>query len=737
MSDLAQVWQRNLANFRQAFPAYAEVPDVTLLDAIHRNFLPGMDDFWDRLETPGGEIPNVGGPGSRQMSPLDVMFQSLDAQIRQERETDARGDRPLTEKLSDRTRSILQGVTRQHWDEMVGFATWLESLAMGESLEAADAARQERVKWERSQGEAFAQESPVQNLLLEGVGAAAPYAFPPLRGVAGRAAQLPIQAQAPLWGGMGGVDAFLYGHGAADQGGAFNPERLAAGQDLGGVGVAGGYVAPVLGAAAGPVLNTAQRFAAQPGRSSATRLVDRALDESGATRGEVAAQMRGNPNLMPLDVNSALLNRAQGIAAQPGQGQTVLTNALRERQVRMPTIVREVIAGTLGEVPDVTVVLRGIKEAIRGVGEQFGPVLDAAVPINVAPIAAQIDARLPQGWRYSNVLTNDQKELAALRNRIVSPRGEQLVDANVLHGIQSEVRESIDDLITSASGADVRLARQLTPVRQLIIDTIDTATNGRYRPLQQQYATENSVQRAFDRGTQILDNPRTGQASLYARPEFWEEWVGTLTPQELEAARLGALTRIDNQMGAARNTARAGAAIPGVDFNNDRLALLFGADEVEALTRRAGEATNMMNNTNVLLNNSQTAQRTLAQQEVGVPSVASRGGLGLGGATAVLAGLSMAAPEVLGAAGPIGTGIAGTLALGNAARRLGVQKVAQGRNTNFARAASETGPEAAARFEQGQLPPFAPTGQLPGIIAPLLTSRVPPVLATYDAPVRR
>ena len=211
--------------------------------------------------------------------------------------------------------------------------------------------------------------------------------------------------------------------------------------------------------------------------------------------------------------------------------------------------------------------LQGIQQRVRAVGNQFDPLLAQAEPVDVGPVVAAIDARLRPGWQYSATLTPIEQELVSLRSRLVGRAGnEQVISAQNPHAIQSEIRLTIDDLVgANPSGADVRLANALRPIRQNIIDAIDESVSGPpagaagvagpYRAILRSYADENSVRRAFDRGWQLFDNPRAGVRAYESRPEFWRAWADDLSPDELEAARLGARARLDTEINSTRNEA--------------------------------------------------------------------------------------------------------------------------------------------------------------------------------------
>ena len=448
----------------------------------------------------------------------------------------------------------------------------------------------------------------------------------------------------------------VYGHGAAE-GGFLSPERLNAALETGRSTGFVGAAAPFAAEAVAPVMNFgANRFSSA---ARSTRNVNDALQSSGTNRGAVADAMARNPELMPLDVDPALFARAQGIATQPGPGRGIIEEAVNARSNRAGAAVGGAFDEALGSAPNVRVLLESIQQRVRAVGVQFDPLLAQAGSVDVRAIVAAIDRRLPNGWQYrSQTLTQIHKELASIRNQLVSPSGNPIADARQLHFIQSDIRVAIDDLVgANPSGADVRLANELRSVRRTIVDAIDESLGGPpigiggptglYRQILRTYADENSVRRAFDRSWQLFDNPRAGVRAYSARPEFWQKWADALSPDELEGARLGARARLDTEINSARNDAARGVAISEVGFNRERMAVLFDEGEVAGLTQQLDDISLMAKNRTALTGGSQTAQRTLGAEAV---KVRQPGAIGIGPGT--LAGGAAAASYYLPQVGP-------------------------------------------------------------------------------------
>ena len=74
------------------------------------------------------------------------------------------------------------------------------------------------------------------------------------------------------------------------------------------------------------------------------------------------------------------------------------------------------------------------------------------------------------------------------------------------HVIQSDLGAEINNLSKSTSGAEKRLIGPLKEVQSGLVDAIDEATGGKYKPARQVYRNEIEVQEAFDKGRELFRN---------------------------------------------------------------------------------------------------------------------------------------------------------------------------------------------------------------------------------------
>jgi len=393
--------------------------------------------------------------------------------------------------------------------------------------------------------------------------------------------------------------------------------------------------------------------------------------------------MARNPRLTIADVDPNAQQLVQGIAAQPGQGRATVARAVDMRRQSAQGEVEGAFDQALGQTPNVKALLDGLKATAKANAERgFGQALQNAQPVNVQPVLDLIDQMVPpnvasQTWLHGPV----ERELLRLRAELSNGRSVQ-VDANRLHQLQSRLRRDAETL-SAGQGAERLAGGRLKGVRQALIDQIDEAAGGAYRPAQRQFADDMAVEDAFNKGVDTFRN-RPGSAGLEDRPEFLQDWMQNASAAEQDALRQGVRVAADHVISSTRNAVRRGATLTDVDFNLDKLRIVLGDQEANRLAGLLSDVTQMGATNTALTGGSQTAARLLAQQRTNVPSVASGHATGFGTA----AGLS-------GAMGgdPLWTaGLAGLAGAGLAKRAVGRQS-AMTRNAIMAEALLASGPE--------------------------------------------
>lgn len=440
----------------------------------------------------------------------------------------------------------------------------------------------------------------------------------------------------------------------------------------GGLGLAFGGLAPaagkVVGAGANKLLSTVSRMTP---KGAAASSLNEALAASGKTVDDVALEMAQNPRLNAMDVDSSLQHMGMNLAARPGQARAVLNDAVNARVAGAKGTVTNAYDTAVGNVPDVKVYLDTLKQTTATNAEKaFGDALTGAKPVDITPVLDTIDNAISPG--VNGVVTKAseipqgpvEQALARVRAKLANGN-EMLTDADRLHTIQSSLRTEADTLAKSASGQDKLVASALRKVRSKLVDQIDDATGGKFKPAQQQFADDNAIQDAFDKGLEVFRGG-TGKGSLENRPEYWVDWVKNATPAEVEAAKVGTRVAVDQAIGGVRNAAAKGEAIADVDFNVARLEALLGKKETQKLVQ--------------VLKDEQRIARTNAKLFAGSDTAPRQAVNKLTEVTEVAPGISLTTPIAIGGGYSVGglPGAAAGAAL--SVGRMGVQAAQRARD---------------------------------------------------------
>lgn len=264
--------------------------------------------------------------------------------------------------------------------------------------------------------------------------------------------------------------------------------------------------------------------------------------------------------------------------------------------------------------------------------------------------------------------------------------------ADFLHGIQSRLREEAEALRSSATGSERFMSKDLFDARDKLIDNIDKASGGQYRPALSKYRDAFDIRKSFDQGINV-ERMRSGEQGIEDSPEAWREWASQASPEEKLAAQKGALWSLKRKVGMLRNAGVTGGDMPPPlsPFTRQKLETLFGKSNTDGLVEMLQNARARSETNSLLFRQSKTARTqegiaAMKPRDVQPISHGSGFGLPIG---VEMAGSVLGHPEA---------GTAGALALlGASALRKGGQALMQksdlARNALFAHMASATGAE--------------------------------------------
>lgn len=314
---------------------------------------------------------------------------------------------------------------------------------------------------------------------------------------------------------------------------------------------------------------------------------------------EGVARLQANPNLSLMDVNPAARNVAAGIAVneRAPAAQNIMGKAIAERQANAGSMVSGALDASLGAQPDVPALLANMKQIASANAQQgFGAALNGARNVNLNNMP------LP----YLEKINATAKSLADS-----DPNFTLLSQPEQMHRIQSELRNEASSLSNSASGSDRLAGKAVGNVRSQLVDRIDQATGGKFKPAQAKYADDMAVQGAFDKGQTIFQNsPR----ELENRPDFWREAVKGMAPAELDALKLGVRTAADGVINGIRGAAKTGGQIGDVPFNEAKLAVVLGPQEAKSLVTKLQDARDMAATNNEVVRGSMTQNKAQGLQ---------------------------------------------------------------------------------------------------------------------------
>ena len=133
-----------------------------------------------------------------------------------------------------------------------------------------------------------------------------------------------------------------------------------------------------------------------------------------------------------------------------------------------------------------------------------------------------------------------------------------------------------------------------------------------------------AVPEAFKVGTDAL-----GGTGVEDRPEFLQAWKDApeRTPEEIQAAQLGMRTAADNLINGRRFSARNGQNVGEVPFNVQKMNILLGPGEGDALAEKLAASKDIATTNSILFGGSKTALAQAAQRASGGVSNMLDGGL--------------------------------------------------------------------------------------------------------------
>lgn len=367
-------------------------------------------------------------------------------------------------------------------------------------------------------------------------------------------------------GGLGGT-----GIGAAD--------AVTRGQHAGvGAGVGGvvGMASPLIGRAAGAVVNRVAG-ATQEGVEgfvpNAVTKVARAMTDDAV---DPAALQRLGPHGMLVDMGPNLRSQGEALATQPGSASRIVGDAVTNRFQAAPTRITQGVDDTLGPYQNFRQTQDAAIASRRASGNAaYGQAFENARPVDVTPAVVYIDDVVRPGLsRHATggpAPDSIEGVLGRVRN-VLAGGNSQRIDARKLHVVKMDLDDDIEAALRNGRNNQ---ARVLIDVRDRVVSGMDDATDGLYATARRQFRSDSAVINALDDGRDLFKKS--------TRPDDVLALVREMPEAERHAFRIGARDAIDEVMGTARNDALAARTLFGKDWNRQKLTAVVGRERAEQL----------------------------------------------------------------------------------------------------------------------------------------------------------
>lgn len=377
-----------------------------------------------------------------------------------------------------------------------------------------------------------------------------------------------------------------------------------------------GAAAPVVGRGVGAV------WRALTGRATpAARIVARGIrDDVGDTAGAQRGLDELGPDAMVADLGTNLQRQAGAVASVPGRGQTIVTEALRNRQRGTNARILGDTDAAIGAAPVPRFVEEGFDETRQALGPLYERALQGAKAVDTQPIANEIDSMLP------NVRGPAQAALRDIRTQLDITGAPGTLDPSPRTLL--EVRHSIDGILEGAT-TDNNTRRVLRIVRRQVDAELANKVPD-IKAVDSQFADVARQREAFQRGRTALDS---GRESLHPQEIARDMAAGPtdtmMGPSGVPIAlRQGARAEIDRLLRTNTNDAvKMQGILKGEgSWNRDRLVQLFGEERAGQLFHILERESRFAATAKRALENSETAARQLAQEEI-APAARQNSGL--------------------------------------------------------------------------------------------------------------
>lgn len=377
-------------------------------------------------------------------------------------------------------------------------------------------------------------------------------------------------------------------------------------------GFAGGAAGPPIGALVGAGANklvNAVNYVMPTNVSGASRPTANFLgevisaDDAPSVRANLA---RFGPQAMLVDAGPSLTTVGGGLATKPGDANSIVMNALRQRAGGANSRLTGDLQSSLGPAPVPSQIQENIRAAQISLSPQYDAVFSRARAVNTEPLANDLDASL------ANLRGPAQRAVREVRGYLNIPGTNQL-DPNPRALFAT--REAIDGIIRTE--VDDKVIRQLTMARQRV--DAELARNvPAIKDVDAQFQELARQQEGLELGGRVLDSGKTAIRPQEMRQQFQEAAIpaGNLVGPSATPMRIqeGTRAEVDRLVGTKSNDLVALRDVLQGEggWNTDKLSAVFGPERTNRLLGSVSREAQFADTTNTITRNSETARRVSA-----------------------------------------------------------------------------------------------------------------------------
>lgn len=389
-----------------------------------------------------------------------------------------------------------------------------------------------------------------------------------------------------------------------------------------GIGAGGASVAPYAARAAksagSGLANLASKLGFMPATNTGTSAAEKALNIVGrglardqVTPGGVPSQLSAlGPDAVLADLGPNMTRQAAAVASLPGEGQTVVRDILGGRNKGVNQRIQAEVNDILGRAPVPSQVQAEIGAAKKALSPEYEAALANANRVDTSPVALSLDS---EAVNLRGAAQQSVKNVRSMLNVL----GTDQLDPNPRTLL--ETRKAIDGMLNGEMDGNVK--RVLSSARKQIDELLAEAVPG-IKQVDAKFAELSRQSEGVDFGQTVLESGRTAP-----RPsEVANVLMEGANPQGLFVGPSGAPFRvsqgaraeIDRIIGTTANnlTALKSALKGDGSWNRDRLVSVFGQGKTDKLLDVLDREMTMQRTYNTVMQNSETAARAAAQQDI-------------------------------------------------------------------------------------------------------------------------